>query len=76
MAESVVVEAGDGGLTRARVSGARAEAELYLQGGHLTRWQPRGAAPVIFLTPRGLRGRQGDPGRGPADLSLVRRPRH
>ena len=54
MAESVVVEAGDGGLTRARVSGARAEAELYLQGGHLTRWQPRGAAPVIFLSRRAV----------------------
>lgn len=52
MAESVVVEAGDGGLTRARVSGARAEAELYLQGGHLTRWQPHGAAPVLFLSRR------------------------
>ena len=54
MAESVVVEAGDGGLTRARVNGARAEAELYLQGGHLTRWQPHGAAPVLFLSPRAL----------------------
>jgi D-hexose-6-phosphate mutarotase len=52
VAESVVVEAGDGGLTRARVSGARADAELYLQGGHLTHWQPHGAAPVLFLSRR------------------------
>ena len=48
MAEPVVVETGAGGLPRARVSGARAEAELSLQGAHLTRWQPRGAAPVLF----------------------------
>jgi D-hexose-6-phosphate mutarotase len=52
VAELVVVEAGAGGLPRARVSGARADAELYLQGGHLTQWQPHGAAPVLFLSPR------------------------
>ena len=52
MAELVVVEAGAGGLPRARVSGARADAELYLQGAHLTQWQPHGAAPVLFLSPR------------------------
>ena len=37
---------------RARVASARAEAELYLQGGHLIHWQPRGAAPVLFLSTR------------------------
>ena len=47
-----MVEAVAGGLPRARVSGARADAELYLQGGHLTRWQPHGAAPVLFLSQR------------------------
>ena len=52
MDDTVVVEAGAGGLPRARVSGARADAELYLQGGHLTRWQPHGAAPVLFLSTR------------------------
>jgi glucose-6-phosphate 1-epimerase len=52
VAELVVVEAGAGGLPRARVRGARADAEVYLQGGHLTRWQPHGAAPVLFLSTR------------------------
>jgi glucose-6-phosphate 1-epimerase len=52
VAEPVVVEAGPGGLPRARVRGARADAELYLQGGHLTQWQPHGAAPVLFLSSR------------------------
>lgn len=52
MAEAVVVESGTGGLPRARVAGARADAEVYLQGGHVTRWQPHGAAPVLFLSTR------------------------
>ncbi|HEU4371095.1 MAG TPA: D-hexose-6-phosphate mutarotase [Methylomirabilota bacterium] len=51
-AESVVVESGAGGLPRARLTGARAEGEVYLHGGHVTRWQPRGAAPVLFLSTR------------------------
>lgn len=54
MAEPVVLEAGNGGLERVRVSGPRAEAEIYLQGGHVTRWQPRGAAPVLFLSGRAV----------------------
>ena len=54
MAELVIVEAGNGGLPRARVSGARADAEVYLQGGHLTRWQPYGAEPMLFLSRRAV----------------------
>jgi glucose-6-phosphate 1-epimerase len=54
VAEPVIVEPGAGGLPRARVSGARGEAEVYLQGAHLTRWQPRGAAPVLFLSERAV----------------------
>ena len=54
MTEPVVVEAGIEGLSRVRVSGARADAELYLQGGHLTRWQPHGVAPVLFLSSRAV----------------------
>jgi D-hexose-6-phosphate mutarotase len=54
VAEPVVVETGAGGLPRVRVASARAEAELYLQGAHLTRWQPRGAAPVLFLSERAV----------------------
>ena len=53
MTEPVVVDKGAGGLERASVSGPRAEAEIYLQGAHVTRWQPRGAgAPVLFLSSR------------------------
>jgi glucose-6-phosphate 1-epimerase len=54
VAELVVVEAGAGGLERARVRGAHASAELFLQGGHLTHWQPHGGAPVLFLSRRAV----------------------
>jgi glucose-6-phosphate 1-epimerase len=54
VAERIVVETGAGGLPCARVSGARADAELYLQGGQLTRWQPHDTAPVLFLSPRAV----------------------
>jgi D-hexose-6-phosphate mutarotase len=39
-------------MPRVRLSSARADAELYLQGGHVTRWQPHGAEPVLFLSRR------------------------
>jgi len=46
------VEGGAGGLERVRVEGARAEAHIYLQGATVTHFQPRGAAPVLFLSNR------------------------
>jgi D-hexose-6-phosphate mutarotase len=52
VAESVVMETGTGGLPRARMTAARAEGEVYLHGGHVTHWQPRGTAPVLFLSAR------------------------
>ena len=55
MTEPVVVDKGEGGLPRARITGPRGEAEIYLQGAHLTRWQPRGAAqPVLFMSSRAV----------------------
>jgi glucose-6-phosphate 1-epimerase len=43
-----------GGLVRAVVSTASAEADLYLQGAHLAHWMPRGHQPVLFVSPRSL----------------------
>lgn len=43
-----------GGLTYAAISTAEAEAELYLQGAHLTHWTPRGQRPVLFVSPNSL----------------------
>jgi len=54
MTEPVVIDTGEGGLARVRVSGPRADAEVYLQGAHVTRWQPRGAQPVLFVSSRAV----------------------
>jgi len=45
---------GAGGLLRAVISTPAAEADLYLQGAHLTHWTPRGQRPVLFVSPRGV----------------------
>jgi glucose-6-phosphate 1-epimerase len=42
--------AGRGGLTCLRLTPDAGEAEVYLHGGHVTHFQPRGAAPVLFLS--------------------------
>ncbi len=47
-------EAGPGGLTRVVISTSAAEAELFLQGAHVTRWTPRGQMPVLFLSPKSV----------------------
>ncbi len=39
-----------GELVRAEVHTPAAQATLYLQGAHLTHWQPIGQAPVLFLS--------------------------
>ncbi|MHB1701769.1 MAG: D-hexose-6-phosphate mutarotase [Acidobacteriaceae bacterium] len=40
------------GLLRANISTPSAEATLYLQGAHLTHWQPTGQRPVLFTSGR------------------------
>jgi glucose-6-phosphate 1-epimerase len=54
MTEPVVIDKGEGGLERARITGPRAEAEVYLQGAQVTRWQPRGAKIVLFVASRAV----------------------
>jgi glucose-6-phosphate 1-epimerase len=49
---SVRVGVGLGALTRLHVTTPWAEAELYLHGAHVTHYQPRGQAPVLFLSAR------------------------
>lgn len=41
-------------MTRARISTPLAEAEIWLQGAHVARWQPRGQEPVLFLSSKSL----------------------
>lgn len=38
------------GMPRAQVTTAACTAEFYLQGAHLTQWQPTGQAPALFLS--------------------------
>lgn len=40
------------GMPRARITTAACTAELFLQGAHLTAWQPSGQQPVLFLSER------------------------
>ena len=47
---SVQQSPGRNGLPRLTVSTARATAEVYLHGGHVTGWQPSGAEPVIWVS--------------------------
>ena len=44
----------DGELTRAQVTLGSCTATVYLQGAHLTAWQPAGAEPVFFLSERSV----------------------
>jgi len=41
-------------LVRAAVSTPAADAEVYLQGAHVTHWTPRGHRPVLFVSPKSL----------------------
>ncbi len=43
-----------GGLQRAVIATPAAEADLYLQGAHVTHWTPRGHRPVFFVSPKSL----------------------
>ena len=47
---SVTLDAGEGGLSRLRVDGPTGTAEIYLQGAHVTRWQPTGHEPVLWMS--------------------------
>ena len=48
--DKVRIEAGRGGLRRVVVDAALANAEIYLQGAHVTHFQPCGQKPVLFMS--------------------------
>jgi D-hexose-6-phosphate mutarotase len=50
----VKIEPGAGGLTRVAITGADTEAEVYLQGAHVTRCCPRGGRDVLFTSAKSL----------------------
>ena len=48
--ETAGFETGSGGLVRLRLATPAAKAEVYLHGGHVTHYQPRGSGPVLFTS--------------------------
>jgi len=50
-ASTVRRPAGSGGLDSIAIDNALCHAEAYLQGAHVTSWQPAGARPVLWLSP-------------------------
>lgn len=47
-------DVGNGGLTRATLSTRGSEAEVYLYGGHVTRFDKKGEKPVLFMSAQSL----------------------
>ena len=44
------MEEGQGGLKRLVIRTTQADAEIYLHGAHVTRFQPKGQKPVLFMS--------------------------
>lgn len=50
--EHATFESGENDLPRLAIRTSLAEAHIYLHGAHVTHFQPRGAAPVLFMSAR------------------------
>jgi glucose-6-phosphate 1-epimerase len=48
--DTVRIEAGRGGLRRVAINTPLAQAEIYLHGAHVTRFQPHGQKPMLFMS--------------------------
>lgn len=48
--EGLTIEGGRGGLTRLKLETELCSAELYLQGAHLTQFQPKDSAPILWMS--------------------------
>ncbi len=49
--EQLWFQAGENGLPKVQIDNKLASAEIYLQGGHITAFQPRGNKPVLWMSP-------------------------
>ena len=52
MSDALEFHKGEGGLSHAVIDTPQAEAEIYLQGAHITRWIPAGQRAVLFTSAR------------------------
>jgi glucose-6-phosphate 1-epimerase len=50
--DMLVFSENENGEIKAGINTATASAEIYMQGAHLTRWQPKDQKPVLFLSDR------------------------
>lgn len=50
----VTFDAGQGGLTRVRITTPLASAEVYLHGAHVTQFQPSGHEPMLWLSAKSM----------------------
>ncbi len=50
IANVVSFDAGKGGLTRVTIKSPAAEAEIYLHGAHVTRFDPKDQPPLLFMS--------------------------
>jgi glucose-6-phosphate 1-epimerase len=50
IAQLIDFQPGNGGLTKAVITSPLASGELYLNGAHVTHYQPAGQAPVLFVS--------------------------
>lgn len=48
--DSITFQTGKGGLSKCSISHPSATAELYLNGGHLTHFQPKGHRPILWMS--------------------------
>ena len=48
------VVSGSGGLVKVVISAPQASGEMYLHGGHVTSWKPKGFDEVLYLSPHSL----------------------
>ena len=48
--DGVSLEPGPGGLDRLRLEASEGEAHVFLQGGHVSHFQPKGERPVLWLS--------------------------
>jgi glucose-6-phosphate 1-epimerase len=52
--DGVRLEKGQGGLQRLVIQIMQADAEIYLHGAHVTRFQPQGHEPVLFMSAKSV----------------------
>ncbi len=51
LTDELLFQPGENGLPKVQINNGLASAEVYLQGAHITAFQPRGGEPVLWMSP-------------------------